>query len=72
MINVQKLFTSNKECLIIRHVNFILLCSELLSLLTRTAQEGESNSILIIGQRGSGKTTVRRDGLDSLDIIKIV
>ena len=32
--------------------------SQLLGLLTRTTEAGESNSILLIGPRGSGKTTV--------------
>lgn len=34
-------------------------CRHLLELLKRTAVHGESNSVLIVGPRGAGKTTVR-------------
>lgn len=33
-------------------------CRHLLELLKRTAVHGESNSVLIVGPRGAGKTTV--------------
>lgn len=35
--------------------------SNVRQLLQRTAEMGESNSLLLIGPRGAGKTTVRRD-----------
>lgn len=35
-----------------------LFCRHLLELLKRTAVHGESNSVLIVGPRGAGKSTV--------------
>lgn len=35
-----------------------LCCRRLLELLKRTAVHGESNSVLIVGPRGAGKSTV--------------
>jgi origin recognition complex subunit 4 len=37
---------------------FLIICRQLSDLISRTALVGESNSILVIGPRGSGKTTV--------------
>lgn len=39
--------------------NVVLCLRHLLELLRRTAVHGESNSVLIVGPRGAGKTMVR-------------
>ena len=42
-----------------RFIPFFFVTRELLDLIKRCAQYGESNSVLLIGPRGSGKSLVR-------------